>query len=365
MAEMLPEGVAEDGVEGLPKWLELLRRHIPQIAPQRQMAGPIHRNPLREQQLPLHPITAFTARAHAHAALGVDHPVPGNLRRQRKPPQRPAHLAGTAIGPDQLGNLSIGRQPTVGHQRHSRVDPLVEAGALHCCILPVPLLPRRFERLKAVLNHRMADLTVLLEFVDKPHNLSAILRSCDAVGVLEAHSVSLPGRTPTFNRTAQGSQKWVPLHRHRHSSEALEQLKDQGFRLFGTHLSADAVDYRSCDFTGPTAFVLGAEKWGLSEAAAGLVDQAVVIPMIGMVQSLNVSVATATLLFETLRQRQAAGLVPSQGEGVPPERYSRQLFEWAYPQVAAWCQREGRPYPALDAEGAISEDLPRTLKFRC
>ena len=229
----------------------------------------------------------------------------------------------------------------------------------------MPLLPRRFERLKAVLDRRMGDLTVLLEHVDKPHNLSAILRSCDAVGVLEAHAVSLAGRMPTFNSTAQGSQKWVPLHRHSSSAEALQALKGRGFKVYGTMLSATAVDYRQCDFTGPTAFVLGAEKWGLSPEAAALVDQAVIIPMQGMVQSLNVSVATATLLFEALRQRQAAGRVPEAGEGVEPERYRRQLFEWAYPQVAAWCQREGRPYPALDDQGAIAEELPRTVKLRC
>ena len=229
----------------------------------------------------------------------------------------------------------------------------------------MPLLPRRFERLKAVLDRRMADLTVLLEHVDKPHNLSAILRSCDAVGVLEAHVVSLKGRQPTFNSTALGSQKWVPLHSHSSSEAAIRQLKQRGFRLYGTHLSVDAVDYRSCDFTGPTAFVLGAEKWGLSEQSSALVDQAIVIPMQGMVQSLNVSVATATLLFEALRQRQAAGLVPQHGEGLPPERYSQQLFEWAYPDVANWCQRQGRPYPALSDSGEISETLPRTLKLRC
>jgi len=229
----------------------------------------------------------------------------------------------------------------------------------------MPLLPRRFERLKAVLDRRMGDLTLLLEHVDKPHNLSAILRSCDAVGVLETHAVCLAGRLPTFNSTALGSQKWVPLHLHGSSAEALQALKARGFKVFGTLLSEAAVDYRSCDFSGPTALVLGAEKWGLSPEAAELVDQAVTIPMRGMVQSLNVSVAAATLLFEALRQRQAAGLVPEAGEGVEPEHYRRLLFEWAYPQVAAWCAREGRPYPALDGEGAIAEELPRTVKLRC
>ncbi len=229
----------------------------------------------------------------------------------------------------------------------------------------MPLLPRRFERIRTVLDRRMADLTVLLEAVDKPHNLSAILRSCDAVGVLEAHVVSLRGRPRTFNSTAQGSQKWVPLRPHDQVEEALAGLTQRGFRLYGTHLGGNAVDYRQCDFTGPTAFVLGAEKWGLSPAAAATVDQALFIPMGGMVQSLNVSVAGAVLLFEALRQRQTAGLVPQAGEGLPPGCRDQLLFEWAYPQVADWCRRQGRPYPALNADGEIEEDLPRTLRIRC
>ena len=229
----------------------------------------------------------------------------------------------------------------------------------------MPLLPRRFERLKAVLDGRMANLTVLLEHVEKPHNLSAILRSCDAVGALEAHVVSLQGRPRTFNSTAQGSQKWVPLHDHSDTETAIRSLKAKGFRLYGTHLGVDARDYRDCDFTGPTAFVLGAEKWGLTDTARDLMDEAVYIPMTGMVQSLNVSVAAATLLFEAVRQRRAAGVLPSQGEGLSPELYTKLLFEWAYPQVADWCQREERPYPVLSEEGEILEQLPRTLKLRC
>ncbi len=211
----------------------------------------------------------------------------------------------------------------------------------------------------------MADLSLLLEQVEKPHNLSAILRTCDAVGVLEAHAVCRGGRLPTFNSTAQGSQKWVPLRVHTGVGEAMATLKARGFRLYGTHLGVEAVDYRDCDFTGPTAFVLGAEKWGLSGAASSLVDQAVFIPMRGMVQSLNVSVAAATLLFEALRQRQAAGLVPERGEGIPAERHADLLFEWAYPEVAQWCREQGRPYPALNGIGEITEPLPRSRRLRC
>jgi tRNA (guanosine-2'-O-)-methyltransferase len=177
--------------------------------------------------------------------------------------------------------------------------------------------------------------------------------------------VSFDGRPRTFNSTAQGSQKWVPLHDHPNTETAIRYLKERGFRLYGTHLGVNAKDYRECDFTGPTAFVLGAEKWGLTDQARDLMDEALFIPMRGMVQSLNVSVATATLLFEALRQRQVAGLAPTQGEGLKPEQYQQLLLEWSYPEVARWCQEQQRPYPALSEEGELMEELPRTVKLRC
>ncbi len=228
----------------------------------------------------------------------------------------------------------------------------------------MPLLPRRFKRLQSVLNRRMSDLTIVLEHVEKPHNISAILRTCDAVGVLEAHIISRENKIPTFNSTAQGSQKWIELNRHKNIQEACKILKNKGFKLYGTNLDPDASDYRKCDFTGPTAFVLGAEKWGLSKAGISLMDQSILIPMRGMVQSLNVSVAAATLLFEALRQRQAAGIVPEEGEGINQDTYKKLIFEWSYPEVASWCKAEGREYPELNSTGEIVEDLPRTKKLR-
>jgi tRNA (guanosine-2'-O-)-methyltransferase len=157
----------------------------------------------------------------------------------------------------------------------------------------------------------------------------------------------------------------VPLHDHPDIETAISVLKAKGFRLFGTHLGTNARDYRDCDFTGPTAFVLGAEKWGLSDPARDLMDEALFIPMRGMVQSLNVSVATATLLFESLRQRHAAGVAPSHGEGLTPEHYQQLLVEWSYPEVAAWCREQNRPYPDLNEQGELMEELPRTVKLRC
>ena len=134
--------------------------------------------------------------------------------------------------------------------------------------------------------------------------------------------------------------------------------------MYGTNLSSDSIDYRKCDFKGSTAFVLGAEKWGISEAAASLMDEHIHIPMRGMVESLNVSVAASTLLFEALRQRQVANLLPEEGEGMKQETYKEKIFEWAYPEVAKWCKSEGKKYPQLNEKGEIIDDIPRTLKIK-
>ena len=126
------------------------------------------------------------------------------------------------------------------------------------------ILPRRFERIKSVLNYRMKNLTVLVEDVNKPHNLSAILRTCDAAGVFEANFISKMNAVKTFNSTAQGSQKCVKLNNHENTITAISDLKNKGCKLYGTTLNSESVDYRNFDYSQNTCFVLGAEKWGLS-----------------------------------------------------------------------------------------------------
>ena len=215
------------------------------------------------------------------------------------------------------------------------------------------ILPRRFDRIKNVLNCRMKNLTVLVEAVNKPHNLSAILRTCDAAGVFEANFICEKDKVKTFNSTAQGSQKWVKINNYDTLIAAVSGLKKKGYKLFGTSLNASSIDYRNFDYSENTCFVLGAEKWGLSEELISKVDESIFIPMTGMVQSLNVSVAASILLFEAIRQRQKKSLIPHNGEGLSPEEYQKTLFEWSYPELALIYKKSGTQYPNLNQFGEL------------
>ncbi len=217
------------------------------------------------------------------------------------------------------------------------------------------ILPRRFERIKNVLNCRMKNLTILVEAVNKPHNLSAILRTCDAAGVFEANFISEKDKVKTFNSTAQGSQKWVKLNNHETTISAVSELKKKGFKLYGTTLNERSTDYRNFDYSENTCFVLGAEKWGLSDQLISKVDESIFIPMSGMVQSLNVSVAASILLFEAIRQRESKSLLPLKGEGLSAEEYEKTLFEWSYPELASIYRKSGNKYPKINQYGEINE----------
>ena len=216
------------------------------------------------------------------------------------------------------------------------------------------VLPARFNKIKNVLNKRIENLTVLVEAVSKPHNLSAILRTCDAAGVFNANFICAKDQVKTFNSTAQGSQKWVNLINHPTSSAAILSLKKKGFKLFGTSLNSQSRDYRELDYSSNTCFVLGAEKWGLSETLINEVDESIFIPMSGMVQSLNVSVAASILLFEAIRQREIKGLIPKNGEGLNPTEYENKLFEWSYPELIDSYKKAGKTYPKLKENGEIN-----------
>lgn len=215
--------------------------------------------------------------------------------------------------------------------------------------------PERFHRLRAVLSRRQPDLTVLMDRVHKSHNFSAILRNCDAAGVLEAHVV-IPdgGDLDLHHGTSAGTKKWVRVVYHRRVEDAIEALKAGGFSVLAAHPSQEAVDYREVDYTRPVAITMGAELHGVSHEALDLADRLVTIPMLGMVHSLNVSVATSLFLFEAARQREAAGMY--QESRLSPALFEERLFEWAYPTLARSRREQGRPYPKLGSDGEILPD---------
>ncbi len=213
--------------------------------------------------------------------------------------------------------------------------------------------PRRFRRIRSVLERRQPDLTVVLENVHKPHNFSAVVRTADAVGIWEAHAVVLEGGLPLHHLAAGGSKRWVKVRVHSDLEGALAALGDGGFQLLAAHPSGGAVDFRAVDFTRPTAVLFGQEKDGLTEEALAAADARIRIPMEGMVASLNVSVAAALILFEAQRQRRAAGHYEE--SRLDPEIFERTLFEWCYPEIAEQCRRRGAEYPALTDQGEIAD----------
>lgn len=204
-----------------------------------------------------------------------------------------------------------------------------------------------------MLATRQPDLTVCLEQVHKPHNVSAIIRTADAVGVHQVHAVWPTTRMRTLVSSAAGSNSWVSVKTHRSIGDAVGHLKAQGMQILATNLSARAVDFREVDYTRPTCVLLGQEKTGITEEALALADQDIVIPMIGMVQSLNVSVASALILYEAQRQRQNAGLYRRDNSMLDEEEQQRLLFEGGYPVLANVAKRKGLPRPRIDEQGQV------------
>ena len=214
--------------------------------------------------------------------------------------------------------------------------------------------PERFARINALLDRRQPDLTLCLESVHKNHNLSALIRTADAVGLHEVHAIWFDRKGKIKGGTAMGSQQWVKVNHHDSTTDAIAQLKQEGKQVLVTHLSATAVDFRQVDYTQPTAIIFGQEKHGVSEQALELADHHVVIPMVGMAQSLNVSVAAAAILYEAQRQRANAGMY-ERPQLSAAERH-RVLFEGGHPIFAKICRRKKLPYPELDAQGQIVAD---------
>ncbi|BDH43982.1 tRNA (guanosine(18)-2'-O)-methyltransferase [Salmonella enterica subsp. enterica serovar Choleraesuis] len=213
--------------------------------------------------------------------------------------------------------------------------------------------PQRYARIREMLALRQPDLTVCMEQVHKPHNVSAIIRTADAVGVHEVHAVWPGSRMRTMASAAAGSNSWVQVKTHPTIKEAVTTLKSQGMQILATNLSATAVDFREIDYTLPTCILMGQEKTGITEEALALADRDIIIPMIGMVQSLNVSVASALILYEAQRQRQNAGMYQREHSSLDFAEQQRLLFEGGYPVLARVAKRKGLPYPLVNDQGEV------------
>jgi tRNA (guanosine-2'-O-)-methyltransferase len=209
----------------------------------------------------------------------------------------------------------------------------------------------RLEKINQVLARRQPDLTVLLDGVHKPHNVAAILRSCDAVGVMEAHLARPRCGFGEHHMTSGGTRKWMGIQHYEYVREGLRELQGRGFQVIAASLSDRARPYHEFDYTQPTAFMMGAELFGLDQAVLAEVDGEAFIPMMGMAESLNVSVACSVLLAEARRQREKAGMYAA--ARLEASIMETLRFEWLHPRLAAHCRRQNKPYPPLDEEGDV------------
>ena len=167
----------------------------------------------------------------------------------------------------------------------------------------------RQQKIQSVLSKRQNNLTVVLENVSDPHNISAVMRSCDAVGVQELYvlNTNIPLHTKWGTRSSSSANKWLTIYQHTDLNECMNQLKSKYEKILTTHLSSDAVSLYDIDLTQKTALVFGNEHDGLSKELRALSDGNFIIPQVGMIRSLNISVACAVSLYEAFRQKQLAG----------------------------------------------------------
>ena len=178
--------------------------------------------------------------------------------------------------------------------------------------MPKEPTARRKARLLEVLSHRQPDLTLVLANIHDPHNVAAIYRSCDAFGVSRVHLYYTNTPFPVLGRKSSASaRKWVESVRHKDSAALMGSLRGQGMQVLATSCTPTARPLREWDFTKPTAIIMGNEHGGVEQELLDQADGGLYIPMYGMIQSFNVSVAAAIILSEAARQRGDAGMYGS------------------------------------------------------
>ncbi len=167
------------------------------------------------------------------------------------------------------------------------------------------MTPEREKKFKEVISRRQPDLSVILENIHDPHNISAILRTCDAVGIMEVYVINT---STTLNKklgkkSSASARKWIKVNYFNNVTACVEMLKEKGFSIYATHLASDSVSLYDLVLSRPACLAFGNEHEGVSDELLGHADGNFIIPMMGMIPSLNVSVACAVALYEACRQR--------------------------------------------------------------
>ena len=171
------------------------------------------------------------------------------------------------------------------------------------------MTPERSKRLNDVLDKRQPGLTVVLENVQDPHNISAVMRTCDAVGIQDIYilNTQIPKHKKWGAKSSSSAAKWLTIHQFTDVKECFAELRKQYDHVYTTHLSSDAIGLHQIDFIRKTALVFGNEHGGVSEETIALSDGNFIIPQVGIIKSLNISVACAVSVYEAYRQKELAG----------------------------------------------------------
>ncbi len=171
------------------------------------------------------------------------------------------------------------------------------------------MTPERNERLTAVLHKRQPDLTIVLENVFDPHNISAVMRTADAVGIQDIFILNnkIPPHRKWGAKSSSSAAKWLTIHQYTNADECFEELRKRYKKIYTTHLSTDAVGLHQLNLTESVALIFGNEHSGVSDEIISKADGNFIIPQVGIIKSLNISVACAVTLYEAFRQKSNAG----------------------------------------------------------
>ncbi len=191
------------------------------------------------------------------------------------------------------------------------------------------MTPERTEKLLRVLSKRQSDLAVVMENVDDPHNISAVMRTCEAVGIQDIFVLTtvIKPHKRFGPKSSSSAAKWLTIHAYTNTAACVMELRKRYSRILTTHLSSDAISMHEIDFTKSTALVFGNEHDGVSEEMRHLADGNFIIPQMGIIQSLNISVACAVTIYEAMRQKKLAGQYDN--PSLSAERRAELLNQWS------------------------------------